>query len=105
MRPLILAAILGSLMLQGCNQQQEAAAPAPAAEPGTFSSTGQVTVVNTDMVRIDHGPIAELEWPAMIMTYEVPDAAMVADLQPGENVRFSFKHEGFGYVLTDIAQQ
>jgi len=103
MRPLILAAVVGCFVLQGCNQQQEAAAPA--AEPGTYSATGQVAVVGDDIVRIDHGPIAELEWPAMIMTYEVTDPAMVANLQPGANVRFSFKHEGFGYVLTDIDPQ
>jgi Cu/Ag efflux protein CusF len=102
MRVAILAAVVGCFILQGCNRQEEAAAPA---EPGTYSSTGQIEVVNQDTVRIDHGPIAELEWPAMIMTYEVPDPAMVANLQPGANVSFSFKHEGFGYVLTDIDPQ
>jgi Cu/Ag efflux protein CusF len=102
MRPLILGCIVGSLILAGCNQQQEAAAPA---EPGTYSSTGQLTVVNPDTVMIDHGPIVELEWPAMIMTYEVPNPEMVANLQAGADVRFSFKHEGFGYVLTDIDPQ
>jgi Cu(I)/Ag(I) efflux system membrane fusion protein len=104
MKPLMLGTVVGlSLLLLGCNQQAEQAA-APAA-PGTFSATGELTVVNQDTVMIDHGEIVELDWPAMTMTYEVPNPAMVANLQAGEQVRFSFKREGFGYVLTDIAQQ
>ena len=89
------------------------AAPARAAErPATqvhvgptYSTMGVVDTVSDGIVRIDHQPVAELNWPAMTMSYEVPRAAMTANLQPGAQVRFSFRREGFGYVLTDIAPQ
>jgi Cu/Ag efflux protein CusF len=106
MKPLIMTALAASLLLFGCNrQQEEAAAPAAAPEPGTYSSTGTVRVVTNDTVMLDHGPVAELEWPAMVMTYEVPDAALVNNLQPGTPVRFSFRQNGFGYVVTNIQRQ
>jgi Cu(I)/Ag(I) efflux system membrane fusion protein len=107
MKPVIMTALVGSLLLFGCNQQQEQAAAPAAAEPGTYTATGTVQVVNPDTVMLDHSAVAELEWPAMVMTYEVPDAAMVNNLKPGEPVRFSFRQNenGFGYVLTNIQPQ
>jgi Cu/Ag efflux protein CusF len=54
---------------------------------------------------ISHGPVTALNWPAMTMTYEVRDPALVADLQPGEQIDFSFRREEFAYVLTDVAPQ
>ena len=106
MKPVLVTAFVGSLVLFGCNQQQQAAAPAAApAEAGTYSATGTLTVVNNDVVMIDHGPVAELDWPAMDMTYIVSNPAMVKDLKPGEPVRFSFRQNGFGYELTNIQKQ
>src|SRR5438128_1626771 len=109
MKPLFVAAVAGSLMLFGCNQQQQAAAPAAApagaAAEGAYSATGTLTVVNNDTVMVDSSPVAELDWPAMNMTYIVPNADMVKDLKPGEPVRFSFRQNGFGYELTSIQKQ
>ncbi len=131
MKSRILVALMGCLLVQACNQpaqeqaaapaQDEAAAPAQveAAAPaqdedvayveGTFASTheatGEVTVVNDDTVMISHGPVTALNWPAMTMTYEVRDPALVAELQPGEQISFSFRLEDFAYVLTEVAPQ
>jgi len=127
----IFFALMGCLLVQACNQpaQEEAAAPAQdeaaapaqdeAAAPvqegavdyveGTFAATheatGEVAVVNDDLVMISHGPVTALNWPAMTMTYEVRDPALVADLQPGEQINFSFRREDFAYVLTEVAPQ
>jgi len=125
MKSRIFAALLSCVLVQACNQpaQEQAAAPAPgeAAAPAqneaveaeyvegvfaaTHRATGQVTVVNDDTVMISHGPVAALNWPAMTMTYEVRDPALVADLQPGEEISFAFRREEFSYVLTDVTPQ
>jgi len=123
MKPRIFIALMGCLLVQACNQpaQEQAAAPAqeqaatPALEEdvayvegifaATHNATGQVAVVNDDTVMISHGPVVALNWPAMTMTYEVRDPALVADLQPGEQISFSFRREDFSYVLTEVAPQ
>ena len=103
----ILAAIVASLVVQACNQaaQEQAAAPVEGVFSATHSATGVLTAVNDDTVMIDHGPVTALDWPAMTMTYEVQDPAIVANLQAGQQISFSFRREGFGYVLTEIAQR
>ena len=125
MKTRILAALTACVLVQACNQpaQEEAAAPAPgeaaapvqdaAGEPeyvegvfaATHNATGKVTVVNDDTVMISHGPVEALNWPAMTMTYEVRDPALVADLQPGEEIAFAFRREEFSYVLTEVTPQ
>ena len=126
MKSRIFVALMGCLLVQACNQpaQEQAAAPQAAAPPqaatpaleedvayvegifaATHNATGQVAVVNDDTIMISHGPVVALNWPAMTMTYEVRDPALVAELQPGEQVSFSFRREDFAYVLTEVAPQ
>jgi len=78
-----------------------AAAPsasAPAASAATASSTtygarGTVEGVDADSLRISHGPIAELKWPAMTMAFGKPAGAF-ADVKPGDSVHFEFRKGG-----------
>jgi Cu/Ag efflux protein CusF len=104
------AAVL-TFALAGCGQPQEqsstTAAPAstssaPAASTGIYTTTGQVTAVAPDSVTISHQPVPALNWPAMTMTFKAPDQAMVAGLQNGSAVEFSFRQEGSDNVLTAI---
>ena len=41
----------------------------------------------------------------MTMTFRAPDSAMVADLQKGASVEFSFRQDGAQNVLTEIKRR
>jgi Cu/Ag efflux protein CusF len=123
----IFIVLIGCLVMQACNQpaQEQAAvpaeeqaagqvAPAVAEEDidyveGVFASpqsaTGEVMIVNADTVQIKHGPVVALNWPAMTMTYEVRDPAVIAGLQPGQQVEFTFQREDFAYILREVTPQ
>ena len=115
MKPVLLVgAIVLAFALQGCNQSQQqsatpppssspaASAEAPAGSTGVYTTTGQVTEVATNSVTINHQPVPALNWPAMTMTFRAPDTAMVAGLQKGASVEFSFRQDGAQNVLTEI---
>ena len=79
---------------------QGEAAPANAA----YSASGEVTAVSRDEVTISHGPVPDLEWPAMTMTFRASRAEMLAGVAPGEQVSFFFRQADGGYVLTSLTK-
>lgn len=81
------------------------AAPAAAAGAGPFRTTGKVTSVAGSKITIDHQAVEGLGWPAMTMSFEAPEEAMLQGLQPGANVNFAFRKDGQQYVLTEIRRQ
>jgi len=52
------------------------ASPAASPPASTATATGVVEVVDpaAKTVTIAHGPVAQLQWPAMTMTFKAPDA-------------------------------
>ena len=113
MKLYIVAAIAGlSLMVQAAapahgpaQQPRVRAEPPPNVITPTYTTTGVVESVSNGFIRIDHAEVTELDWPAMTMTYEVRNPQMVANLPPGTPVRFSFRREGFSWVLMQVARQ
>lgn len=79
---------------------QTGAAPAHAA----YSASGEVTAVSSDEITISHGPVPDLEWPAMTMTFRASRADMLAEVAPGDQVSFSFRQTDGGYVLTSLTK-
>jgi len=67
---------------------------------------GAGTVKNVDqakgVVTIAHGPIQDLKWPAMTMSFGVRDKAMLENVKPGAKVEFGFVQSGKGYQITEI---
>jgi len=61
----------------------------------TFDASGIVRAVRTEerQVTIEHGAIAGL-MPAMTMSFDVADAALLAGLAPGQFVEFKIAREG-----------
>lgn len=53
-------------------------------------------------VTIKHGPIANLDMPAMTMAFRVRDTAMLDRLQPGDKVRFAANRINGAYVVMRI---
>lgn len=65
-------------------------------------ATGTVKSVSGTTVTLAHGPVESLNWPAMTMSFEAPDATMVRDIKPGDRVAFSFRQSEGGYFLTEV---
>ncbi len=68
--------------------------------------TGTITSIDpaTGTITLDHGPIAELGWPAMTMSFGTK-AAMSKGVALGDNVDFEFVWNGSSAELTRIAKQ
>jgi Cu(I)/Ag(I) efflux system protein CusF len=69
------------------------------------SGSGEVRRVDAQAgkVTIKHGAISDLQLPAMTLVYRV-DPALLADIKPGDKVRFTAKREDGQYVVTAISK-
>lgn len=56
-------------------------------------------------ITLKHGPILNLDMPAMTMVYQVADPAMLEQVKAGDKVRFSADKAGSGYAVTKIEQE
>jgi Cu(I)/Ag(I) efflux system periplasmic protein CusF len=109
----ILLALLA--LLAGCTpspqQAGEAAGQSAMSDPQSPSearvssgaTTGVVESIDPDArtVTIAHEPVASLEWPAMTMTFKVPEADLSA-LRAGDRVSFDFTARGMDATITRI---
>ncbi len=77
---------------------------AAASQPGVYETSGTVTEAADDRLTISHGPVAELGWPAMTMTFSVPSPDMARAADAGDRVRFAFRETGDGYALTSLSK-
>ena len=76
-----------------------------AAHAASHTAKGTVKRIdaNKGTVRLDHGPIATLKWPAMSMDFQVADRKMLDTLKPGDAVEFEFTENPKGrYVITHV---
>ncbi len=69
------------------------------------SASGEVRRVDAEggKVTIKHGAISDLELPAMTLVYKI-DPALLADIKPGDKVKFTAKRENGQYVVTAISK-
>jgi Cu(I)/Ag(I) efflux system periplasmic protein CusF len=65
---------------------------------------GEVRKVDKDAKRITikHGPIKNLDMPAMTMAFPVKDAALLDQVKAGDAVRFRAEQIGHAITLTRI---
>lgn len=99
-----LKAALGTF---GSPEQKPAAAQSAAAAPGQVHK-GEGTVRAVDLqigiVKLEHGPIASLNLPAMTMDFAVKDKALLKGVKPGQSVEIDIMREGPGeFLITRIA--
>ena len=81
--------------------------PAPKGRPidGTASVEPAAAIHSAaDQITIAHGPVEELGWPAMTMTFRVAKREAIADLKGGDQVSFEFRKAAIGYALTSISR-
>ena len=66
-------------------------APSAKAAAATHQGSGKVISIDRDKlkVKLEHGPIATLNWPGMTMDFSVTRAALLDKLQPGTQISFT----------------
>ena len=82
----------------------EATRTAPAADRNVHEAEGTVTEVADGRITISHGPVAELGWPAMTMSFAVPSADLAQGVSVGDRVRFGFTEADNGYAITALSK-
>jgi Cu/Ag efflux protein CusF len=77
-------------------------------------STKAATLVDGEVREIDkgsksltikHGPIANVDMPAMTMAYQVKDPKMLNELKAGDKIKFAVDKMGGTYIVTRIERQ
>jgi Cu/Ag efflux protein CusF len=65
---------------------------------------GEIRKVDKDAkkITIKHGPITNLDMPAMTMVFQVKEPGLLEEAKAGDKVRFRAEKEGAAYVLTKI---
>ncbi|OHC61936.1 MAG: hypothetical protein A2045_13230 [Rhodocyclales bacterium GWA2_65_20] len=53
-------------------------------------------------VTLAHGPVQELKWPAMTMTFKLAKPGLVKGLAVGKKVTFEFQSQGMAAVINAI---
>lgn len=91
--------ICGVFVLIGLMAMQPASA-------ATVSHEGTAAVKGIDLdkgtVKLAHGPIASLKWPAMTMDFKFKDRALMQGIKVGDDVTFTFIESNGDYVVTHI---
>ncbi len=79
-------------------------APALAAQHATEMSEGEVRRIDKDQAKMTlrHGPLTNLDMPAMTMVFQVSDKAMLDQVKVGDKVRFHAEKIGSQYTVTKI---
>lgn len=68
--------------------------------------TGKVTAVDkaAGTITLDHGPIAEANWPAMTMAFKAT-TALIDSVKVGDEVNFELKLDGNAGEITAISKR
>ena len=92
------------LLRMGASLQESVCATGVAAR-GTFL-TMLPSSGDRQRVRIDHEPVQALNWPAMVMPFELATDAEVPDLAAGAAIRFCIERsEGGAILVRDLAPE
>jgi Cu(I)/Ag(I) efflux system protein CusF len=69
---------------------------------GTHKAIGVVKKVDAKAgtVTIDHEPVKSMSWPAMTMTFQVKDKALMEKFAANKKVEVEFEQSGKDYVIT-----
>ncbi len=107
-KPMLIATLL-AIPLAACGQAPstgQAANTAAASEGKEGSGVGTITAIDaeTGKITLAHGPVAELEWPAMTMSF-AGNPAKEQGLAVGDKVAFKFVWDGKTAQLISIEKR
>ena len=98
-----LAIGLGMTGAAKADGDHKGSAHAPSAAGATLT-TGEIRKVDKDAnkITIKHGPIQNLDMPAMTMVFQVKDPAMLDKVATGDQIKFAVEKSGGALVVTRI---
>jgi Cu(I)/Ag(I) efflux system protein CusF len=75
-----------------------------ASQPAQSMSEGEVRKVDKEAKKITlrHGPLANLDMPAMTMVFQVKDPAILDQVKAGDKVKFVAEKVGGAFTITKI---
>jgi Cu/Ag efflux protein CusF len=73
--------------------------------PKTATGAGTITALNAAgrKVTFDHGPMPEINWPAMKMEFPVAPSVDLSKVKTGDKVRFTLSGSGQSYTVQSIS--
>ena len=100
---LLAAALAFPAWADDAHHKKDAAA-SPASPQASSMAEGEVRKVDRDAkkITIRHGPLEQLEMPAMTMVFQVKDPAMLDQVKAGDKVKFQAEKVGAAYTVTKI---
>ncbi len=103
---LVLMSALGAVYALPADADAGHQHSAGAAAPAAAKANAEVRKVDMDAgtVTIKHGPIVNMDMPAMTMAYRVKDKAMLDGLKPGDKIQFEAGNVGGAFTLTSIVK-
>ncbi len=92
-----------ALPMSGIAQTTSESAKAEASQQASLTD-GEIRKVDPEngKVTIKHGEIKHLDMPGMTMVFTAKDKALLANVKPGDKVKFMVVNEGGKMVVTDI---
>jgi Cu/Ag efflux protein CusF len=103
----VVLVVTGFITMQQTEASSIQLADAAAAQKETIlSHEGTATVKTIDMdkgvVKLAHGPVASLKWPAMTMNFKFENSALMQGIKVDDAVIFTFIKSNGDYVITHI---
>ena len=98
------ALLLAAALAAGAAHAQAATPAAPTTASTADLTEGEVRKVDKENKKITlrHSDIKNLEMPGMTMVFQVPDAALLDKVKPGDKVRFRAEKDSGKLVVTKI---
>jgi Cu(I)/Ag(I) efflux system membrane fusion protein len=76
----------------------------PAATAALYETVGKIEQISANSVTLSHEPVPAIGWPAMTMTFQLPDPKIVRGLKAGDRVRFGFDRPPAGPTVRRMAK-
>lgn len=81
-----------------------AAVAKPAATKALYETVGKIEQITATSVTLSHEPVPAIGWPAMTMTFQLPDPKVARGLKTGDRVRFGFDQPAAGPTVRRMAK-
>ncbi|MFZ5736483.1 MAG: efflux RND transporter periplasmic adaptor subunit [Pseudomonadota bacterium] len=76
----------------------------PAATAALHETVGKIEQITANSVTLSHEPVPAIGWPAMTMTFQLPDPKVARGLKAGDRVRFGFDQPPAGPTVRRMAK-
>ena len=97
-------ASLSGLQARPIGGTTPAAAAKPAATAALYETVGKIEQITANTVTLSHEPVPAIGWPAMTMTFQLPDPKIARGLKTGDRVRFGFDQPPAGPTVRRMAK-